>query len=169
MEKIDVQEIMEGIRKEIADRGYTKEEISYAQALANMDAASLDRCYNPRALKMKYEYVRGHYNNPIYFELKGNPVKVLFQKVVRRLFLFVIYPAFHFQNVYNEAVADCIRQMKNYIEENEQLKRMPAKMAALEKQVRGQQEQIDELKKELSRCVSMGEASSMGRESEHEV
>lgn len=160
MEKIDVQEIMAGIREEIAHRGYTKEEISYAQALANMDAASLDKCYNPRALRTKYEYIRGHYNNPVYFELKGNPVKVLFQRVIRRAFLFVIYPAFHFQNVYNEAVADCIRQTKNYIEENEQIKRMPAKMAALEKQVKEQQEQIDALQRELSRFAA---GSSIGR------
>ncbi len=160
MEKIDVQEIMAGIRQEIAAKGYTKEEISYAQALANMDAASLDKCYNPRVLRMKCDYVRGHFANPIYFELKGNPVKVLLQKVIRRAFLFVIYPAFHFQNVYNEAVSDCIRQMKNYIEENEQVKRMPAKMAALEKQVKEQQEQIDALRRELNRLVSAGDGGS---------
>lgn len=169
MGKIDVQEIMEGIRKEIADRGYTKEEISYAQALANMDAASLDKCYNPRALRMKYEYLQGHYNNPIYFKLKGNPVKALFQKVIRRFFLFVIYPAFHYQNVYNEAVADCIRQVKNYIEENEPVKHMPAKVAALEKQVREQQEQINALQKEISRLVSGSKTDDIGRGGECEA
>lgn len=149
MEKIDVGEIMAGIRQEIADKGYTKEEISYAQALANMDGASLDKCYNQRALRTKYEYISGHFNNPIFFELKGNPVKVLFQKVIRRFFLFVIYPAFQFQNVFNEGVVDCIRQVRNYIEENEEVKHTPVKLARLEKQLQEQQEQIERLQKEL--------------------
>lgn len=149
MEKIDVAEIMANIRQEIADKGYTKEEISYAQALANMDGANLDKCYNRRALRTKYEYVSGHYNNPIFFELKGNPVKVFLQKVIRRIFLFVIYPAFQFQNVFNEGVVDCIRQVRNYIEENEEVKHTPVKLARLEKQLQAQQEQIDRLQKEL--------------------
>lgn len=149
MEKIDVGEIMAGIRQEIAEQGYTDEEISYAQALANMDAASLDKCYNRRALRTKYEYISEHYNNPVFFELKGNPVKVFLQKTIRRAFLFVIYPAFHFQNVFNEGVSDCIRQIKNYIGENEEIKHTPVKIARLERQVQSQQEQIAKLQKEL--------------------
>jgi len=149
MEKIDVGEIMADIRREIAEKGYTKEEISYAQALANMDGADLDKCYNRRALRTKYEYISGHYNNPIFFELKGNPAKVLFQKVIRRFFLFVIYPAFHFQNVFNEGVVDCIRQVRNYIGENEEVKHTPVKIARLEQQLKAQQEQIERLQKEL--------------------
>lgn len=149
MEKIDVGEIMAGIRQEIADKGYTKEEISYAQALANMDGADLDKCYNRRALRTKYEYISTHYNNPVFFELKGNPAKVFLQKVIRRVFLFIIYPAFYFQNVFNEGVTDCIRQIKNYIEENEEVKHAPVKIARLEKQIQAQQEQIERLQQEL--------------------
>lgn len=149
MEKIDVGEIMAGIRKEIAEKGYTKEEISYAQALANMDRASLDKCYNRRVFRTKYEYIDGHYNNPVFFELKGNPVKVFLQKVIRRIFLFVIYPAFQFQNVFNKGVVECIRQLRNYIEENEEVRHASIKISRLEKQLQDQQEQIERLQREL--------------------
>lgn len=149
MEKIDVGEIMAGIRKEIAEKGYTKEEISYAQALANMDGASSDKCYNRRVFRTKYEYIDGHYNNPVFFELKGNPVKVFLQKVIRRIFLFVIYPAFQFQNVFNKGVVECIRQLRNYIEENEEVRHTSIKISRLEKQLQDQQEQIERLQREL--------------------
>ena len=149
MEKIDVEKIMSEIRQEIKDKGYTKEEISYAQILANMDSASLDKCYNRRALRTKYDYISNHYNNPIYFELKGNPIKVMIQRLIRRTFLFVIFPAFHYQNVFNEGVADCIRQLKNYIDENDEVKYTPKKMAKLENLLKLQQEQIQVLQKEL--------------------
>lgn len=168
MENIDVQKIMEGIRKEIADQGYTEEEISYAQSLANMGSVRSDKYYNPRTLRMKYEYVRGHCDNPICFELKGSPIKMLFQKAIRRVFLFVIFPAFHFQNTYNKAVADCIGQMKNYIEENEQVRHMAVKVTALEKQVKEQQEQINVLREELSSFISAGERSEEGKHYEIE-
>lgn len=149
MEKIDVEKIMSEIRQEIKDKGYTKEEINYAQMLANMDNANLENCYNRRALRTKYEYISTHFTNPVYFELKGNPVKVLLQRIIRRFFLFVIFPAFHYQNVFNEGVVDCIRQLKNYIEENEEVKHTPIKIAKLESQIQSQQEQIEMLQKEI--------------------
>lgn len=154
MEKIDVEEIMAGIRQEISEKGYTKEEIGYAQALANMDSDSLEKCYNKRTLRMKYNYISTHFNNPIYFELEGNPIKVFLQRVARRMFLFVIFKAFYFQNVFNEGVVDCIRQIKNYIEENEEVKHAPVKISRLEKQILEQQEQIDMLKREIQELKS---------------
>ncbi len=140
MYEINVEEIMRNIRTEIAEKGYSDDEMSYMKVLANMDTASMENRFQAKELQSKYEYISTHYANPVYFPLKGNPIKCFLQRALRRVLLFVIFPAFQYQNMFNHATVNCIHQLKNHVDETKELK----------KQLAQQQEQIQQLQQELA-------------------
>ena len=141
MYDINVEEIMKGIRSEIAEKGYTEEQMSYMTALANVDVSDLEKRYNEKELDIKLEYISKHYANPVYFPLKGNPVKVFLQRAVRRVLLFVIYPAFQYQNAFNNGTEHCIQQMRNYIRQTDKT------LAAQQEEIALLKQEIETLKK----------------------
>lgn len=149
MQEINVEQIMKEIREDISEKGYTAAEMSFARALANMDSASIENAYNKSALRTKFHYLSTHYNNPIYFELPGNPIKAFFQRAVRRVLFFMIFPAFHFQNVFNEAVSDCIRQIKNYIDENDEVRHAPVRLTRAEEEIKRQQALLEKQQEQI--------------------
>ena len=147
MQEINVQEI----RKNIEEKGYSEEEIEFAVALANQDnSESLtgggEEIYDNRIMQESRQYMNTYYHNPIYFPLQGNPIKVLWQKVIRKLVRFVTHNAFQYQNRFNLALVRCINQISFYIRQQEQSK---TKIKNLEVKMSQQQDMIDELKKQI--------------------
>lgn len=140
MQNIDVEKIMEEIRQDIAEKGYKEEDLDFTDIAVDAGRTGCGSEFDENELAGQAAYLNSHYNNPIYFPLKGNPVKVFFQKAVRRMLLFVIFPGFQFQNKFNVATVRCMNQFKHYVDENE----------ALAKQVKAQQEELEECKKQLA-------------------
>lgn len=139
MQIVDVEKIMDEIRREIADKGYKEEDLHFEDiALSAEEPSSLK--YSRADAEKQLDYLSFHSNNPVFFPLSGNPIKTFVQRVVRRFFLFVIYPAFQFQNKHNATVTRFLKQTMNYMNENEELK----------EQLRKQQEQIDRLSVEVA-------------------
>lgn len=138
MQTIDVEKIMEEIRKEIRDKGYKEEDLDFSD-IAITSARTVTAGYDQEELERQAAYLNANSQNPIYFPLSGNPVKVFFQKALRRCFLFVIFQAFQFQNKFNSSVTCFLNQVRNYQVEN----------ADLREKVQQQQEQLDMLQKEL--------------------
>ena len=58
--------------------------------------------------------------------------------------MFVIYPAFYFQNTFNYNISVCIAQIKNYIKEN------TGHIKRLENELREQRKEINDLQQELA-------------------
>lgn len=140
MQTIDVEKIMEEIRREIAEKGYKEEDLHFEDiSLSSEEPSSLK--YSREDAEKQLDYLSFHSNNPVFFPLSGNPVKTFVQRVVRRIFLFVIYPAFQFQNKHNATVTRFLKQSMNYMNDNEMLK----------EQLQKQQEQIDRLVAEVER------------------
>lgn len=138
MQTVDVEKIMEEIRQEIAEKGYKEEDLHFEDiALSTEEPSSLK--YSREDAEKQLDYLSFHSNNPVFFPLSGNPVKTFIQRVIRRVFLFVIYPAFQFQNKHNSTVTRFLKQSMNYMNENE----------ALKEQLREQQKQIDRLNAEV--------------------
>ena len=138
MQTIDVEKIMEEIRQEIRDKGYKEEDLDFSD-IAITATKSVSPGYDPDELERQAAYLNANSRNPIYFPLTGNPVKVFIQKVIRRFFLFVIFPAFQFQNKFNTSVTCFLNQVRNYQAEN----------ADLKEQLRQQEEQIQTLRRDL--------------------
>ncbi len=138
MQTVDVEKIMEEIRQEIRDKGYKEEDLNFSD-IAITVTGSAAAGYDQEELERQAAYLNANSQNPIYFPLSGNPVKVFFQKALRKCFLFVIFQAFQFQNKYNSSVTCFLNQVRNYQAEN----------AGLKEQVQQQQDQLDMLQKEL--------------------
>lgn len=138
MQTIDVEKIMEEIRKEIQEKGYREEDLDFSDIVID-SARGTGVGYDSEELERQAAYINANSQNPIYFPLTGNPIKVFFQKVIRRSFLFVIFQAFQFQNKFNCSVTCFLNQVRNYQLENCELK----------KQLVQQQERIDKLERKL--------------------
>lgn len=133
--EINVEQIMTQIRKDIADKGYKAEDLKFVDVVAEQTGQTGTH-YSEAEAEKALDYLSFHTANPVYFPLAGNPIKVFFQKVIRRLLFFLLQPAFHFQNVFNTQNAKFLNQTMNYMREN----------AKLQEQIKAQQEQIDALK-----------------------
>lgn len=138
MQEIDVEKIMEGIRREIKEKGYKAQDLRFADIPLEREGTA-GMHYSREEAEKALDYLTFHSNNPIFFPLSGNPVKIFIQKVIRRVFFFVINPAFQFQNKFNSTTVRFMKQSLNYMEENEELKN----------QIQSMQEQIDTLKSAL--------------------
>lgn len=138
MQNIDVEKIMEEIRQEIREKGYKEADLDFSD-ISVVSTKTASSGYDREELERQAAYINANSQNPIYFPLTGNPVKVFIQKALRRCFLFVIFQAFQFQNKFNTSVTCFLNQVRNYQSENEGLK----------EQLRRQQEQLDSLQKEV--------------------
>ena len=139
-ENINVEKIMEEIRREIQQKGYTREELRFADVEVNVKDVDPGERFQKTELLSQHNFINSNYNNPIGFPITGNPVKVFVQKVIRKLTLFVTYPAFQFQNRFNVGVVRFLNQVTHYINENEGLREMIDK----------QQEEIEMCKKQIA-------------------
>ena len=135
MQNIDVEKIMEEIRAEIKEKGYKPEDLDFSDIAVEVAKVNPDGGYNEGEMQGQLAFLNSHYNNPIYFPLQGNPVKVFVQRAIRRALLFVIFPGFQFQTRYNVAAVRALNQVKNYMEE--------------------QQKEMDELKAEIAGLKAM--------------
>lgn len=145
MENINVEEIMKEIRKEIQEKKYREEELKFADLEADEKLGEVS-FFQMDELQMQFDELASHCNNPVYFPLPGNPVKVFVQRIIRRLLLFVIFPAFQFQNHFNKGTVNCLNQIELYIRESSGLKKQ---VADQQKQLEDCQRQINLLKRQL--------------------
>ena len=141
MEKIDVEKIMEEIRKEIQEKGYREEDLDFSGIPVENGQVGAGRRFQMDELQIQFNNVVSFCSNPIYFPLKGNPIKVFFQRLVRRAFLFVIFSAFQFQNRFNSSVMNFSQQVELFIQEN----------AGLRKQLEDQGRQLEECRLRIAR------------------
>ena len=91
---INIEEIMAGIKREIKEKGLTSDMLSFEDVPYRRSTAggSPDEAL---------DYIRSNYTVQPYKELNGNPVKVLFKKVIRKLTKFYVEPVFEEQNIFN--------------------------------------------------------------------
>ena len=118
MEKnINIEEIMDEIRQEIKDNGYSKKDLSFDDKWAfgsnpSGNPGDLDELYILLA-EMEQTKAINYYG-----ELTGGPLKKIIKKVIRKMVAFVIVPIVLAQNSYNERVyimcKSIIERMKDY-------------------------------------------------------
>ena len=148
MQNIDVEAIMDEIRREIAEKGLKEEDLSFSDIPLDIPQTNQGQAYVERELLAQCSYMNNNYNNPIYWPLQGNPVKVFVQRLVRRMFLFVIFQAFQHQNRFNASVVRAVNQIKNYIDESH----------SVEDAVKAHQRELEECKRQIAELKEQLEA-----------
>lgn len=118
MNSINVDEIMETIRKEIKEKGYNADMISFkdvsVQKLQNYE-------FNPDAFYNAVLFLDTNKYIPWKQEKLGKSIKGIFKKIVQKLIGFVIAPISDTQNVYNQQVAAAFLHLLGFIEEQSTL------------------------------------------------
>jgi len=121
--KIDVESILEEIRKEIKENGYTNDLLSFDDCQVNMEGMSLNY-FNKRAFYEEIVSINHSWNmapdHAISFS--GNIFKkfvALIKKIIRRLIKFHIDPIVGDQNIFNFNMVKTMNMVNAYIDEKE--------------------------------------------------
>lgn len=135
MEKeINVEEIMEEIRKNIQERGYDKEPLSFEDVQIPHAALQGDVGYNADEFIYELNYLNHNWNNNIQVPIVArNAVTNFIKKLIRKCTQFIIFPIVNFQNAYNVSNVRCLNQVKEYIAEMECYKQ---RIEQLEKEIK---------------------------------
>lgn len=124
MEKeINVEEIMEEIRKNIKERGYDKEPLSFEEVQTSQPALQGDVGYNADDFLHELEYLNHNWNNNFQTPVASrNAIATFIKRVIRKCTRFIIFPIVNFQNAYNVSNVRCLNQIKEYMAEMDRYK-----------------------------------------------
>lgn len=130
---INIEEIMEEIRRNIRERGYDKEPLGFDE-IKDADALSEKETFHMDVLVQETEYLRCNWNNTLQLPLTAR------NKLLRHIkaFIFrairpILFPIVNYQNAYNMSNARCVNQLKEYVIQLEQYKEQ---LESLQQQVR---------------------------------
>lgn len=117
---IDVSEIMESIRKEIKEMGYSSEMLSFAD-VHNDDTLEMElEQFDADMLHSDVQYLAAHHRLEPYPALGGNAIGNFFRKLVRKLTQKDIAPCLAEQSSLNASMAQAQQQIELYIQESRQ-------------------------------------------------
>lgn len=95
---INIEEIMADIKREIKAKGLTGDMLSFE------DVPYKKTPQAGGSVKEALDFLNSNYNVQPYKELKGNPLKVVFKKIIRKLMKFYIEPTVNDQNNVNSSI-----------------------------------------------------------------
>ncbi len=133
MEQIDVKKIMEEIRNEIKEKGYSASELSF-QDVAIPKVHGIYGEDSAAGLAEGIVEASACQRVDLYYPLAGNPVKRIIKKIIRKIVGLVLIPITLEQERYNAA--------------------MVRNMQFVQKYMNYQQQEIEDLKKQVSELKS---------------
>lgn len=99
---INIEEIMQGIRQEIKDKGLTSDMLSFEDVPYRKPGDAVSGCtMDSEEVRNAMVYLNGHYNIQPYKPLGGNALFVFVKKVIRKLTKFYVEPIVFDQNDFN--------------------------------------------------------------------
>ena len=133
---IDVEEIMQSIRKEIKEKGYKTSDLKFADikvfGIDSIEGA--ETCFDINRMRFELEQVASLQSLQIVYPITGNKIKVFAKKLIRKMIAFHVNKIANEQNAYNYHNSVCIAQMYKYAEETQKrMDELEAKIAYLEK------------------------------------
>ncbi len=104
--EINIEKIMDDIRAEIKEKGYTSDILSFE----DVTSISLDgeNDFSKEKLSELVSYMNSSYAVPITRPLGGNPIVVFIKRVIRKLTRFIIRPIVEHQSEYNSVSARAV-------------------------------------------------------------
>lgn len=95
---INIEEIMADIKREIKEKGLTGDMLSFE------DVPYKKTPQAGGSVREALDFLNSNYNVQPYKELKGNPLKVVFKKIIRKMMKFYIEPTVEDQNNVNSSI-----------------------------------------------------------------
>ncbi|MBQ8824892.1 MAG: hypothetical protein IJZ64_06655 [Ruminococcus sp.] len=163
---VNVEDIMSEIRSDIKKKGLNNAMLSFADVQSDANPENSADAYDPDTLRGNVQYVSSQYQLNAYRPLSGNPVKVFFQKVIRKLVKFYIEPIAQDQTYFNANSAQALQELELYIIDSQskstadlskQIDDLKLQQKNNRIQIESMQKQIEILQKELSEYKKEGD------------
>lgn len=111
--RIDTEEIMAEIRKEIQEKGYNEQLLHFREIDLCTDIAQQD-CYDMESFENHVANLNSMYHITTEHERSGNVIKRFIQRIVGKLIRFYIEPIVAEQVKYNIEVTQTMNQVRLY-------------------------------------------------------
>ncbi len=114
--EINIESIMQEIRQDIRDKGYTNDLLSFNDIV--IDTSTINAVKFDKVAFNEEVYTINHgWNIQAYRPVPGGRIAVFFKKVMRKLVYWFVEPIVMEQDGFNAAVVRMMNQMNCYIEE----------------------------------------------------
>ena len=144
---INIEEIMSQIKREIKEKNLTAdmlsfEDVPYEKPTDMSSGSSLEDCDSALT------YMNTHYYIQPYKELQGNPLKVFFKKVIRKLTKFYVEPVVFEQNDFNANTTKALNSLRSAVNTSSESSDMNDRLQVLELAQKELTKRIDSLERE---------------------
>jgi hypothetical protein len=144
---INIEEIMSQIKREIKEKNLTAdmlsfEDVPYEKPTDMSSGSSLEDCDSALT------YMNTHYYIQPYKELQGNPLKVFFKKVIRKLIKFYVEPVVFDQNDFNANTTKALNSLRSAVNTGSESSDMNDRLQVLELAQKELTKRIDSLERE---------------------
>lgn len=144
---INIEEIMSQIKREIKEKNLTAdmlsfEDVPYEKPTDMSSGSSLEDCDSALT------YMNTHYCIQPYKELQGNPLKVFFKKVIRKLTKFYVEPVVFEQNDFNANTTKALNSLRSAVNTGSESSDMNDRLQVLELAQKELTKRIDSLERE---------------------
>lgn len=144
---INIEEIMSQIKREIKEKNLTAdmlsfEDVPYERPTDMSSGSSLEDCDSALT------YMNTHYYIQPYKELQGNPLKVFFKKVIRKLTKFYVEPVVFEQNDFNANTTKALNSLRSAVNTGSESSDMNDRLQVLELAQKELTKRIDSLERE---------------------
>ena len=143
MQEINVEEIMQGIRKEIAEKHY--EDVEYKFRDVHLRLNCVDAVYDKEEFIANLDKAKPHAIVNAYKPLYGNPISKIIKKINRKLIAFYVESVVDDQNDYNIYTHRAIAMLPDRFQDTDE------RLFELEKKLAKCEKTIEELKSQLEK------------------
>ena len=144
--EINIEEIMDGIKAEIKEKGYTADMLSF-EDVTKISVISVDG-FDQGAFSGIVSYMNSSYTLPISKPVAGNRIKRFIKKILRKIARFMLRPVVEHQSEYNCYSAKGFAMLEDHI------KSVNGKVALLEAKLESSEKEITELKAKIAKLES---------------
>ncbi|MGN0249318.1 MAG: hypothetical protein ACI4C0_08475 [Lachnospiraceae bacterium] len=124
MQEINVEQIMQDIRKEVSEKGLKASDLRFADVSVAGEGLDLPTEYDPESMKKQITYLNAVWETASAIETRStNKVKLFVKKIINKMVMIVMWPNIVAQDVFNLAVVNTFNQMKLMTEEFEKLQK----------------------------------------------
>lgn len=116
---INIETIMQEIKAEIREKGYTNDLLSFNDIVVDTSTMSVTK-FDKIAFNEEIYTVNHSWNVQAYRVLNGSRIAVFFKKVIRKMVYFFVEPIVLEQNGFNASIVRIMNQMNCYVDETKQ-------------------------------------------------
>ncbi|MBR2474576.1 MAG: hypothetical protein IKB51_06065 [Clostridia bacterium] len=114
---INIEKIMDDIRAEIKEKGYTADMLSFNEVSSSVHASESGQ-FSVEEYNGVVSYLKTAHVVPVSKPITGNPIIVFIKKLIRKFTRVTIRPVVEHQSEYNAFSARALSMVGDYIEQN---------------------------------------------------